>query len=335
MESPGLVDLRPGVGESVLAVEHGAFPLALGGLQFAVAPAGEPDWLAVAFNVTEPVATRVPRARRILLLTEPVAALPSAYVNQFGILVAPQPIAGFTGIWHPSHAALASFFPLDMSRPGRPSRWSHDDLVSLRPPEKRDALSAVLSRKTVLPGHRKRLRLVCALKAALGDRFDIYGDGFQSVPVKADAILPYKYHLVIENTVMPSYWTEKLADAFLGYALPVVTGPPDLDRWFPPSSFVRIHIDRPDAAATAIAEAIDANLYESRTGAIAEARLRVLRDERLCPVLARVIAAHPDATPRLATPETVIPMPKETGLRRVGRELRRLYWQIDDRLRGG
>ena len=50
---------------------------------------------------------------------------------------------------------------------------------------------------------------------------------------------------------MPSYWTEKLADAYLGYALPVVSGPNNLAEWFPEESFVPIDIDDPARAKSA------------------------------------------------------------------------------------
>ncbi len=97
------------------------------------------------------------------------------------------------------------------------------------------------------------------------------------MPVKADVILPNKYHLVLENTVMPFYWTEKLADAYLGFALPLVSGATNLAEWFPPESFVWIDIDDPQQAVATITAAIDNDLYSGRQAAIAEARERLIK----------------------------------------------------------
>ncbi len=203
----------------------------------------------------------MPRERRILVLTEPDTDLSADYVNQFGILVAPQLIAGFTGIWHQSHGALPNRFARDVTKPGYASAFSYDELVFLQPPEKRNAVAVVLSRKSLLPGHRRRQRFVRQLKVALGDRLDVFGDGYRKIGLKADAILPYKYHLALENTVMPSYWTEKVADAFLGFALPFVSGPPDLARWFPEDSFVPIDLADIAKAIDTVVSTMERDIY--------------------------------------------------------------------------
>ena len=191
----------------------------------------------------------------------------------------------------------------------------------------------MLSRKSLLPGHRRRLRFVRRLKAVLGDRLDVFGDGHRKIGLKADAILPYKYHLALENTVMPAYWTEKVADAYLGFALPLVSGPPDLARWFPADSFVPLDLDDTPAAIETVVSAIDSDIHAGRLPAIVEARTRVLRDERLCPMIARVIAAHPNAAPRLAGEQTVAPLPRRPPPARIAREVRRILARLDVALR--
>jgi hypothetical protein len=203
----------------------------------------------------------------------------------------------------------------------------------MQPPQKRDAVAVVLSRKSLLPGHRRRLRFVGRLKKALGDRLDVFGDGHRKIGLKADAILPYKYNLALENTVMSAYWTEKVADAFLGFALPFVSGPPDLTRWFPEDSFVPIDLSDMAGAIDRVVSAMDRDIYASRLPAIVAARNRVIHDERLCQVIARVIAAHPDHAPRLVQTETVLPAPKRPPQRRITREIRRIYGRLDLLLR--
>ena len=328
-----IVQLECGLSEPIVRTEYPEFPLTLDSLHFTAEGAERADWVVATFEIKHSFATRVPRERRILVLTEPVPDLPAGYVNQFGILVAPQLIRSFSGIWHRSHAALPSTFARDVTRPGHASVYTYADLVALRPPQKRDAITVVVSGKTLFPGHRRRLQFLRLLKDAIGDHLEVYGDGLRKIPIKADAILPYKYHLVLENTVMPSYWTEKLADAYLGYALPVVSSPNNLAEWFPEESFVPIDIDDPARAIATIKAVLDDDIYERRLPAIVEARDRLLRNERLCPLIARVIAAFPNSAAPLAAARTITPAPKLPPLARILREIRRSYWKLDGRLR--
>ena len=275
------------------------------------------------------ISTRVPRARRILVICEPRGNFTAAYANQFGILISPFNIPGFQGVWVQSHGALTVWLGSDLAD----GPLDHRGLIDLPPPAKQDTISVVTSRKTVLPGHRRRLAFVRALKEALGSRLTVYGRGFHTIGDKAEAILPAKYHLVLENTVMPSYWTEKLADAYLGYALPIVVGPPDLERWFSPQSFLRIDLLDTAGSIATIKRALDENIYARHFDAIAEARIRLMRDERLAPVVARAITANPNSEPLLAVPQTISPVPRPPLLQRVAREAARFYWQIDEQLR--
>ena len=328
-----IVQLECGLSEPIVRTEYPTFPLTLGSLHFTTEGADRADWLVAAFEIKYGFTTRVPRERRILVLTEPVADLPTSYANQFGILVAPQFIKSFSGVWYRSHGALSFAFARDVTYPEQPSIYSYEQLVALQPPEKRDAITVIVSGKTLFPGHRRRLRFLRLLKEAIGDRLEIYGDGLHKVPIKADVILPYKYHLVLENTVMPFYWTEKLADAYLGYALPVVSGATNLSEWFPQESFVSIDIDNPEQAIATVIAALNADIYSGREPAIAEARNRLIRNERLCPLIARVIAAHSNSSALLTAAATITPAPKLPVIARVSREIRRSYWKLDGRLR--
>ncbi|CAN5379407.1 hypothetical protein BH10PSE9_BH10PSE9_06140 [soil metagenome] len=327
-----IVDFENGVTEEGFRREHPDFPLQLGDLRFTLGELDQADWLVASFYGKQEIGTSVPVQRRILLMTEPGGYFPPDYVNQFGILVSPFNIPGFRGVWYQSHGAVANFFGIEFpSGGGIRTRYDYHAVMEFPIPEtKSDMVSVVVSGKTQLPGHRKRLRFVRQLKEALGPKLEIYGRDFRHVPVKADAILPYKYHVALENTVMPLYWSEKIGDAWLGYAFPIVSGPPDLDRWFMPESFLSIDIDRPNAAIDAIRRSVDEDVYAQRLDAILDSRQRLMLRERPCPVIARVIAAHPNAFPLLATPEIIHPMPRPGLFRRVKREASRAYWQVDE-----
>ena len=328
------VHIEIGGDPAPLAHEHPNFPFERDGLRFSIDDADEADWLVQPFYVSWPVETRVPLERRILLITEPRARLSAAYLNQFGVLVSPYNLPGFAGSWYRSHAALSALFGLEPSGEAWRANLDYTALMTLPVPEKRDAISVVTSRKSILPGHRRRLRFLRHLAGVLGPRLEIHGEGFRRIADKADAILPCRYHLVLENTIMRSYWTEKLTDAWLGYAFPIVSGPPDLARWFPRESFVSIDIDDPAPAAKIVLATMKEGVSPERFAAILEARRRVMTEERLCPLIARVIAARPSSASRLAAIETIHPPAKPATWTRVSRELSRVIWQADTWFRG-
>ena len=75
---------------------------------------------------------------------------------------------------------------------------------------------------------------------AFPGQIDLFGRGFKEIGDKADVIGPYRYHLVLENSACPHFWTEKLADAYLGYCLPIFSGCANVVDYFPPDSLVRL-----------------------------------------------------------------------------------------------
>ncbi len=102
------------------------------------------------------------------------------------------------------------------------------------PPEKTMALSTICSNKQLTQGHKARLDFLEDLNQHLGSDFSMYGYGRTPVVDKWDALWPYHYHLVVENTCIKDYWSEKLADAFLAFCMPIVWGCTNLNDYFPP-----------------------------------------------------------------------------------------------------
>lgn len=246
------------------------------------------DWLVAYDEIKEPVRCAVPRSRRVLIVSEPpgMKDYSPQYLNQFGILVSPMRIAGFSGEWLQDQPALPWFLGLDMAStaPLLPCRFDYHALRSMPPPPKIPALSAVISTKSKLAKHRRRVEFVLALKQHLGDRFRLFGRGFQEIDDKAEAILPYSHHLVIENNDEDSFFTEKLADALLGWSFPLFSGCKDIGRFFDPAALVPVDIDSPDAIAT-----IDAALRQAPPiEAIAAARLRLIDHHNVFALAARI-----------------------------------------------
>lgn len=150
----------------------------------------------------------------------------------------------------------------------------YDELVTLTPPaERREMISVVCSNLTTTQGQRDRLAFLDQLKHEIPDRIVHFGRGFQTIDDKLDAILPHRYHLVLENSYTPDYWTEKLADAYLGHAYPIYAGCPNLKEYFPADGFTPIDISRPEESIAIIRQLLEQGVDMVP---IAECRRRIL-----------------------------------------------------------
>jgi hypothetical protein len=169
---------------------------------------------------------------------------------------------------------------------------SYDELASAPVPDKTRGASWIASNLALLPGHRKRNALREFLLRQRPRNVEIFGRGVRYIENKWDALAPYHYSLAIENSSSPDYWTEKVADCFLSWTLPLYDGCPNLEDYFDPDSFIRI--DARDHAGTLrrIDELCRSDEWERRMPAIAESRRRVLNEYQLFPAFARAIRAY-------------------------------------------
>jgi hypothetical protein len=229
--------------------------------------------------------TTIPRARRMLITSEPPGIKPyrEDYFGQFGTIYGP---VGAGANWIRTQAALPWFYGVGFEPGGLVANETFDSLHSLEPPAKEAAISVVLSRKSQLPKHRSRLAFVEAASRRLGEQFQVFGRGFRDIRDKAEAIRPYAYHLVLENNDIGHFWTEKTADAYLGWSLPIFSGCANLADYFPDNSFIPLDISRTDAAIGALERILDEAPYPSRLPAIREARTRLLERYNLFSILA-------------------------------------------------
>lgn len=166
---------------------------------------------------------------------------------------------------------------------------TYDELCEMPAPDKTHRLSWITSSISLLEGHRARLRFLERLHGEV--EFDLYGRGFQPIKDKWDGLAPYRYSLAVENFRNPYYWTEKIADCFLSWTMPIYYGCTRIEAYFPAEAMIQIDIDDPDALQK-IREVIQSDLWHERLDAIAEARDRVLNRYQLFPFLARQIRAY-------------------------------------------
>lgn len=256
------------------------------GIRFALGGDGECDILLVLNNrMTTDVRARCPRGFVWALMQEP-------YVR------------GFTDWMAEGHEAFdrvyTSYAPCRdakyvASHPALP--WhvnrTYDELVSCGVPPKNRACSWIAGSPRDLPGHMKRLSFLHALRSDETLDVDLYGRAVRYIEDKWDGLAPYRYSIAVENTTWPDYWTEKIADCFLAWTVPLYHGCPNLEKYFPPDSFIRIDIDRPREALDTIRRTLAEDDWERRAPAVAEARRRVLHEFQLFPHVAKLVRAHP------------------------------------------
>jgi hypothetical protein len=294
------------------------------GHRFLLNPAADQpvDWLVVYDDLDGGLVTTVPKARRIGIISEPptVKTYPPRFLNQFGTVISPFPVAGYRGRLILSHSALPWHFGINRHDETE-AMTTLEAFAALGVPDKQPVLSVVCSDKTITDEHRQRLVFLAQLKQALGTRVVHFGRGFQDINDKAEAILPYQFHLVLENNRLERGWTEKLADAYLGWAFPLFSGGPGLAGDFPDAAFVAVDIQQQDAALATIQQVLATpGLYAARLPQIAEARRRILAEHNLFALLSRSITAQ-SATgavglhPNLAQPERLYSI-RQTPLRR-------------------
>jgi len=155
----------------------------------------------------------------------------------------------------------------------------YDGLKAMSPPAKKNRISVICSNKNMFPGHQKRLDFIAKLqKHPISEYIDFYGGGFRAIPDKWDAIAPYQYHLVLENSVIPDYWSEKLGDAFLGFAFPIYYGCPNIDKYFKKDALQVIDIEDFDATVVTLECLINQGVSRSQLEAMSHAREQVLDD---------------------------------------------------------
>lgn len=271
------------------------------------------DWL-VAYDDVPPARGQTrdsaqellacPAEQTILVTTEPssIKAYGKAFAAQFGHVLTSQPSWALPHRRrHFQQAANHWFFG------SAPDQWMDRKALVAGPAvaDKVGTISAVFSAKRQSHTlHAQRYRFLQALVQQMPE-IALFGRGARPMHDKADALSPFRYHLAVENHVAPHHITEKLTDCFLGRCLPFYVGAPNASDYFPEGSFIALDINKPDAAARTIRDAIRENAWENRLHLIDEARRRVLEEHHLFAVIERIIRHSGTATVAPAPPQTI------------------------------
>ncbi len=283
-------------------------------------PSGIPEWGNCHFSINEDVAecdlwvvygglgkeerTFCPADATLFITNEPpsVKKYQKRFLNQFAAVIGCD-----RTIKHPNIIFKQQALPWWVGHKvgGEGASKTYDELKSIHSIPKLKLLSVIASNKTFTKGHKKRYHFVKKLKEELGDNIDVFGTGFNQIEDKWDAIAPYKYHITLENSTYPDYWTEKLADAFLGRSYPIYYGCPNIYDYFPKNALTAIDIDQPEEAIGTIRKIIKSEQYERSVEDIEKAKNLILDTYQLFPMLATYATTHQSTKEKVVT--TLIP----------------------------
>lgn len=248
------------------------------------------DWLVLMDDFSPLLADRkellrCPQSNTLLLTTEPssVTHYGKAFAAQFAHVITNQ-----------DHRALPHPRAI-RSQTGNVWYYgkSYAQLINEAPPIKTNVLSTLCSaKKQQHTMHARRFEFTHKLKKDL-PKLEIFGRGVRYIDKKYEALDSYRFHLVIENHYGANVWSEKLADAFLGYTVPIYCGCPNVYDYFPENSLVPINIEDYAGSLQKISKLINTpGEYERRLAAVIEARRRVTEQYNLASMLSHFIESN-------------------------------------------
>ena len=246
-----------------------------GGCRFDFSPdCRKYDWLVVYDDLPQEERIACPHENTALIITEPatIKIYPDNYLRQFGVVACLQkrgvnrhPNLKYDSvIWHWNDGFV---------KPGG-ARMRYEEMLNMPPPQKSKWMSVVCSNKAFSDFHRRRFEF-CARFARENPNVDFYGAGTRPIDDKADALLPHRFHLAVENLCERDYWTEKLAEPLLAYCVTAYCGMPNIKDYFPPECVVPVSINDYATAAAAM-QGLGESEYKRRFEAVREARYLLL-----------------------------------------------------------
>lgn len=278
------------------------------------------DWLVVLDDIASIVPHKIeplqcPRENTILVTTEPssISYYGRAFAGQFHYLITNH---GEKTLPHPNAIR---------SQTG--NTWfygkTYDEILRVTNPTKTKKISTVCSNKQQgHTMHKLRYEFTQKLQEAVL-KLERFGKGFKWIDLKADALDPYEFHVAIENHIEKHVWTEKLADAFLGWCVPIYCGCPNVYDYFPKESVIQIDIHDIEGSIAKIKEIIaQEGEYERRFEAVEEARRRVIEEYNLLAMIDKIVQ---NSKPSIFVPNQKIYSRRVMRVRHLS-DLMRFFW---------
>lgn len=94
--------------------------------------------------------------------------------------------------------------------------------------QKTEMTSIIASGKRMTEGHRMRHSVI----ERASNRLTVRGRGYDPIEYKLDLLKDFRFHVVIENTKVRGWFTEKLIDCFSTGTIPIYWGDPSISSRF-------------------------------------------------------------------------------------------------------
>lgn len=188
------------------------------------------DVVVVYENILHDVTLKVKEGGLVYFSGEPpmMHPLPNRFLSQFDTVILPHNEVKHHNVIR-SHGYLNWLFGYKYS--DRKQKYAFEELRSLKMVKTKN-ISIITSSQKMMPGHSQRMRIIESLKRDFPGQIDYFGRGICPVDSKSDGILPYRFHICIENSCIPYYWTEKFADSLLGWSVPIYCGCTNIADYF-------------------------------------------------------------------------------------------------------
>lgn len=256
------------------------------------------DFLVVLNHPMEDISVRCPSSNKLLIIQEPpyeINEYLQKYFKYFNLIVSDFKTS------NPKNQTRPAGLPWHINK-------TYDELVRLKPGPKKDEVSWVTSNSNLNPGHEPRLKLLEGIRQSDLPNA-LFGRGIAPIDDKFDGIYPYKYTLAVENYSAPNYWTEKIADAFLSWSMPIYFGCKNIYDYFPEDSLILIDIYDVEGSIEKMKTAIRADAWSNNLKAIEEARNLVLNEYQFFPFITKLLQenSHKFGTKRVSVRVPVNP----------------------------
>lgn len=243
------------------------------------------DCVVIYQNIPKEVRFRCREGNVIYFSGEPpmMAPCPHVFTKQFDTVVLPHPRV------HHKHKIKSHGFlnwSLGYGHDSHKHRYDYEALSKLEP-EKTKLISIVTSNQKMMPGHNKRMTIVENLRRDFPEVIDVYGRGFKAVDFKADALLPYMFHICIENSAIDDYWTEKISDPILAQCVPIYAGCKNLDIYLGRKGYIRFDVSDYSGLKRTIESILKApnENYRTYKEGLENLRKTIMEEQNLIPFL--------------------------------------------------
>ena len=116
--------------------------------------------------------------------------------------------------------------------------WIETDNLKLPDFSQRRGISLIASMKNDLEGHKLRHKLIAFDKSHTDQLLKPLGRAYEQFNDMITALVPFKYSVVIENSIEPHYFSEKILNCLACKTIPIYWGHESVKQYFDTSNWL-------------------------------------------------------------------------------------------------